>query len=359
MLRQPASTRQAWSGVALAGLVGALAAWLVAAGNPGNMGVCGACFLRDVGGSLGLAASAPKYFRPEIAGLMLGALATALARGRFQARSGSHAAARFFFGACMAIGALVFLGCPFRMLQRLGGGDLNALVGAGGLVAGVGVGLVFERRGYSVGKTSAVPAAVGALGHVFVLTLLVLFLIGGVLLGPGVEREGPPAHAAWSLALGLGALAGAGLSLTGFCAIQATRQVFGGPRWMLVGAAALVAVYALVAGATGHFQLGFAEQPVAHRDALWNALGLALVGLAGCLAGGCPVRQVVLAGEGNGDAFVTCMGLVLGGAVAHNLGLVSSAEGASAAGRVAVVTGLVFALAYGARMCARRDGPSV
>src|SRR6185436_6551152 len=122
--------------------VGALAAWLVAAGNPGNMGVCGACFLRDTGGALGLFAKGPQYFRPEIAGLALGALAAVLIRRRFSARSGSHAATRFFFGLWMAIGALVFLGCPFRMFQRLGGGDLNALVGAGGLVLGVGAGVV-------------------------------------------------------------------------------------------------------------------------------------------------------------------------------------------------------------------------
>ncbi|NOT30282.1 MAG: hypothetical protein HOP15_07530 [Planctomycetes bacterium] len=189
MLRNPSSKRAVWIGVALVGLVGALAAWLVAAGNPGNMGVCGACFLRDVGGSLGLFSSGPQYFRPEVAGLMLGAFAAVLARGRFSARSGSHAAARFFFGLWMAIGALGFLGCPFRLFQRLGGGDSNALVGAGGLALGVGLGLLFERRGYGVGKTAEVPKPVGLLAHVFVLTLLVLFL-RGVLLGPSRARCG-------------------------------------------------------------------------------------------------------------------------------------------------------------------------
>ncbi len=37
------------SGIAL----GALAAYLVYAGNPGNMGICAACFLRDSSGALG------------------------------------------------------------------------------------------------------------------------------------------------------------------------------------------------------------------------------------------------------------------------------------------------------------------
>jgi YedE family putative selenium metabolism protein len=338
------------------GVVGALAAWLVAAGNPGNMGVCGACFLRDVGGSLGLFASGPRYFRPEVAGLMLGALvATLVSRRRFAARSGSHAAARFFFGVWMAIGALVFLGCPFRMFQRLGGGDLNALVGAAGLLLGVGVGLAFERRGYSVGKTQEVPPPVGLLGHAALLVLLVLFVSGGVLVGPGAaDRTGQPAHAPWALALGLGALAGVALSLTGFCGVNALRQVFRGPRWMLCGALALVAGYALVALLSGRFHLGFTEQPVAHQDHVWNVLGMTLVGLTGVLAGGCPVRQVVMAGEGNGDAFVTSMGLVVGGAIAHNLALVSNAEGSTPAGRVAVLVGLAFAVAYGLASLARR-----
>jgi len=52
---------------------------------------------------------------------------------------------------------------------------------------------------------------------------------------------------------------------------------------------------------------------------------LALVGLAGALAGGCPVRQIVMTGEGNGDAFVAVLGITVGGALAHNLGLVSAA----------------------------------
>ena len=35
------------------------------------------------------------------------------------------------------IGALMFLGCPLRMVIRLGGGDLNALVGLVGFIAGI------------------------------------------------------------------------------------------------------------------------------------------------------------------------------------------------------------------------------
>lgn len=335
--------------------VGALAGALVALGNPGNMGLCGACFLRDLAGSLALySAPGPRIFRPEVFGVMAGALLWRVARGRFEARSGSHAVARLFFGVWMAVGALVFLGCPFRALQRLGGGDLNAAVGLLGLVAGVGAGRWFERRGYSVGRTQPAPAAVGLLGLLGMGVLFVLYLGGGFLAGPGPSGAPQgPAHAPWGAALGLAAAAGVLLSATGFCAVQAAREVFGAPRPMLVGAALLVGGYAGVAAAAGFFHPGFSGQPAAHTDALWNALGLGLVGLAGALAGGCPVRQLVMAGEGNGDAFVTVVGLLVGGALAHTFGLVSTAAGPTAAGQVAVLLGLGLCVGHAALSRAR------
>ena len=44
------------------------------------------------------------------------------------------------------IGALVFLGCPLRMMIRIGGGDLNAIVGLVGFVVGIFVGTLFLRE---------------------------------------------------------------------------------------------------------------------------------------------------------------------------------------------------------------------
>jgi YedE family putative selenium metabolism protein len=354
MLRPDATPRAARVGLALLAMVGVLCGVLVAAGNPGNMGICGACFLRDTAGSLGLfKPPAPTIFRPELAGIVLGALGLSLLNGRFAARSGSHAATRLIFGVWMGIGALVFLGCPFRMLQRLGGGDLNAWIGALGFIGGVGVGVLFERRGYRVGRTAQVPAPVGLLGPATFLLLLLLFLVGGVLFGPGPDAPGPPAHAPWLVALLVAGVAGAALSATGFCAVSAARQVFTPGRRMLAGAGLLVAGYALVSLIDGRLAVGTGGQPIAHSDALWNILALALVGLTGVLSGGCPVRQVVMTGEGNGDAFVTCVGLLLGGALSHTLGLASSGAGPTSAGRIAVVIGLGLSLAYGLLMSGR------
>ena len=59
--------------------------------KPGNMGICGACFLRDVGGSLGAFAKGPAVFRPEVPGLILGALAAIVADPWIRRRSAAAA----------------------------------------------------------------------------------------------------------------------------------------------------------------------------------------------------------------------------------------------------------------------------
>ncbi|MEZ6036024.1 MAG: YedE family putative selenium transporter [Planctomycetota bacterium] len=353
MLRTDSNPSRRRLGIALVAVLGALAATLVLLGNPGNMGLCGACFARDVAGALKLHGG-PAVFRPEVPGMVFGALLWSLASRRHVGRSGSDASARFVLGVAMAIGALVFLGCPFRLLQRLGGGDLNAWLALPGFVAGVGIGRFFERRGYSIGKTHEVPLASGLLGPLTIAAMLVLFVLGDVLAGPGPGASGPPAHAPWLLALAIGGGAGALLSATGFCGVNAARQVFGGQRSMLLAAAALVVAYGVVLAIGGRFSPGFDGQPIAHGEVLWNALALALVGLCGALCGGCPVRLIVLTGEGNGDAFVAVAGLMIGGALAHTLGLAAAPASATAAGgpglagKIAVVALLAAVTTYAA-----------
>ena len=92
-----------------------------------------------------------------------------------------------------------------------------------------------------------------------------------------------------------------------------------GPWWIW---SALVCNLILT-GATdaSYFHLGTAEQPVAHTDGLWNFLGMLLVGFACVLLGGCPLRQLILAGEGNSDSAITVLGLLAGAAFCHNFGL--------------------------------------
>ena len=113
--------------IVLAGIIiGIIASLLVFFGNPANMGFCIACFLRDTAGGLGLHSVAPvQYIRPEIIGLILGSFIVALGKNEFNAKGGSSPLTRFILGFFVMIGCLMFLGCPFRMILRIAGGDLD------------------------------------------------------------------------------------------------------------------------------------------------------------------------------------------------------------------------------------------
>lgn len=93
-----------------------------------------------------------------------------------------------------------------------------------------------------------------------------------------------------------------------------------------------------------YFNLSFDKQPIAHTDGIWNFLGMLLAGFGCVLLGGCPLRQLVLAGEGNSDSAITVLGLIIGAAFAHNFGLASSGNGPTVNGQIAVVIGLIVTI---------------
>ena len=110
--------------VLLGGLGGLLMAILAWSGNPANMALCVACFIRDIAGSLKLHnATVVQYFRPEIIGLIIGAFIVSKLSGEFQATGSGSTSIRFLLGMIMMICALVFLGCPLRMVLRMAAGD--------------------------------------------------------------------------------------------------------------------------------------------------------------------------------------------------------------------------------------------
>ena len=120
------STRKGIASVGM--IIGVAAAILQKMGNPPNMGICVACMERDIAGALGLhRAAVVQYIRPEIIGFVFGSLIAALIFKEFKARTGSAPVVRFMLGVFAMIGALVFLGCPWRALLRLSGGDGNVL----------------------------------------------------------------------------------------------------------------------------------------------------------------------------------------------------------------------------------------
>ena len=346
MLKQKENT-----GMILAGIIiGIIASVLVLFGNPANMGFCIACFLRDTSGALGLHSAPPvQYIRPEIIGIVLGSCALSLTAKEFNPRGGSSPMTRFVLGFFVMIGCLMFLGCPFRMIVRMAGGDLNAVVGFVGFAAGILTGVFFLNKGYSLKRTYKLPAAEGSILPIVEIVLLVLLVLAPAFIHFTEAGGGPGAkHAPIIISLIAGAVVGALAQRTRLCMVGGIRDAVLFREFKLIIGFVAILVSALVCnliltGVTdgSFFKLAFAEQPVAHTDGLWNALGMYLVGFGCVLLGGCPLRQLVLSGEGNTDSAVTVVGLMVGAAFCHNFGLASSGNGPTANGKIAVLVGIV------------------
>lgn len=335
--------------------IGIAAALLQRLGNPLNMGICVACMVRDISGAVGLhRAGAVQYIRPEIIGFVLGALFAALAAREFRARAGSAPIVRFMLGFFVMIGALVFLGCPWRVLLRLAGGDWNAILGLVGMTAGVGIGILFIKSGFNLGRNYTTRAATGLIMPIMMAGLLVL-LLWRPLLATGViffSETGPGAqHAPIIITLLIAMTIGFLAQRTRFCTMGAIRDlILLKDNHLMSGVLALLGTAFLANLVLGQFYPGFVDQPVAHTDHLWNFGGMVLVGLASVLAGGCPGRQLFLSGEGDGDGAVFTLGMFSGAAFAHNFATASSSAGPAAWGPMAVIIGLIFCLIIGFSM---------
>lgn len=354
--------RKSWFGrnwmILLTGfIVGVAALVLQKLGNPGNMGFCIACFERDIAGALGLHSAAKvQYFRPEIVGIVFGALIASVAAKEFKGKGGSSPVTRFVLGVCVMIGALVFLGCPLRMVIRIGGGDPNALVGLGGFIVGILVGVFFLKKGFNLGRAYEQHKGEGLAFPVGLLLMFVLCIAGVI----GVaSTEGPGSmRAPWIAAIIAGLIVGALAQRSRFCMAGGIRDAVMFKDFGLVSGFAMVIVTVLVGNAIlGKFGEGYkgfvtVGQPIASADGLWNFLGMVIVGWGSALLGGCPLRQLVLTGEGNGDSAVTVLGMICGAAFAHNFGLASGAStlaedgsitgGSTANGHIAVIVILVL-----------------
>ncbi len=368
--------------------IGAVAAWLVSRGNPGNMGLCIACFLRDIAGFFAGSVTnqaAVAYIRPEIIGIVLGAMGAAVATREFRPRGGSAPLVRFALGFAFMSAALIFLGCTVRAWLRLGGGDLTAMWGILGIVAGVLVGIVFLKRGFSLGRAAAVakplgwvlPALTGLLlvfalmaafgtkpgfatltpedgravvpGEVVVKpdgdTLVVVKPEGATIVGGAViAQDGSvladaeavaatkPMPGGRRAALAVSLLAGLAIGVvaqrTRFCSIGGIRDAILVNRYDL-----LFGVVGLLVGATvvnlllGQYLLGFAGQPVAHNDAFGSFAAMGVATFSAMLLGGCPFRQVVMGAEGDSDSAVAVGGMLVGAGFTHWAGLASSPAG--------------------------------
>ncbi|NOQ52027.1 MAG: YedE-related selenium metabolism membrane protein, partial [Desulfuromonadaceae bacterium] len=164
--------------------------------------------------------------------------------------------------------------------------------------------------------------------------------------------KGPGAmHAPLLISLGIGLLIGFLAQRSRFCTMGALRDfILFRQIHLLSGFVALIVAAFITNLIVGQFHPGFNGQPVAHTIHIWNFAGMVLAGLAFALAGGCPGRQLFLSGEGDGDAAVFVLGMIVGAAFAHNFGLASSPKGVGPYGIPAVIIGLIVCLFIGFTM---------
>ncbi len=325
-------------------LMGLIAALLVVFGNPVNMGFCLACFIRDTVGALGLhRAEAVQYARPEIVGLILGACILAFANKEFSPRGGSAPLTRFVLGFFAMVGCLVFLGCPFRVVLRLAGGDFNAIFGFLGFACGIGVGVVFFNKGYSLNRTYKQTKLEGLTLPIIAASILAILVFVPSLLIFTEAGKGPGAlHAPLLISLLAGLAVGAVAQKSRMCMVGGVRDIILFKDFKLISGFISIFVACLIVNLiVGKFKPGFAEQPVAHTDAVFNFLGMLLAGYACTLLGGCPLRQLIMAGEGNIDSAIAVLGLAVGAAFCHNFGLAASPKGVPLNAKIALAIGFV------------------
>lgn len=360
-------------GLFVSGLVlGLIAVVLAMGGNPGNMAFCIACFIRDIAGGIKLhQAGVVQYFRPEIAGLVLGSFLIAVSTKEFKVVSGENPLQKFVLGACTMIMALVFLGCPLRMVIRMSGGDLNAYVAFVGFTLGIVCGAQFLKNGYEM--TDSKKENNSFSGYILPILLVVGLIlynlpqeqaaveaalaqvaegqksVNGLLFAHTIQGAGPGgAHAAVLLAFVLAIVFGIIAQRARTCFAGSIRNlIFTKDAGLILPIAGLFVAMLVYNITAGKFNPSFDGQPVAHNEHLWNFISMFGVGLAATFAGGCPLRQLILSGEGKVDSVMNVFGMLIGAAFAHNFALASSANGTTANGRIMCIVCLVIVVAIG------------
>ena len=336
-------------GVVVAGLVvGLVAVCLGVCGNPANMAFCIACFIRDTAGALGLHRAEPvQYIRPELIGIVIGALAIGLFKKEFAPKGGSSPFTRFILGICVMVGALIFLGCPLRMVLRIAGGDMNAAIGLVGFVGGILTGIAFLNRGFTLKRNYDQSLSEGVGFSVANILLLALLIAAPAFVFFSASGPGSMHAPLWMSLVG-GLIVGAVAQRSRLCLIGGVRDsVLFRDFHMLIPFVVILVVVFVGNLITGDFNFGFEGQPIAHTEWVWNILGLYLVGFGSVLLGGCPLRQLVMAGSGSSDSAITVLGFLMGAAICHNFGLASSGAGTTSNGHIAFIicAVIIFAIA--------------
>jgi len=326
-------------------LLGAGGVLLAVAGNPENTGICVSCFLANWAGSLGFFSEARmSYPRPELPAFVLGSFLAATLIGGFRPKMPTAPLRLILASAAIIVGCEVFMGCPIKLVLRLGAGDLTAIAGVGGLVAGIWLGTRLLADGFELPRRTAKRSWSG-----YVLPLAALLLAAAAYLRvPALVfgESGPAAaHAPMAISLGFGLAVGALAQRSRFCVTGALRNFFlARDRTLLIGLGFFLAATFAAALATGTFRAGYADQPGVHTDILWNFLGMFVAGLGAVAVGGCPFRQLVLSGTGDAAAAIATASMLATAGASRALGISSTVDGPTWAGKVAVLGALSLLL---------------
>ncbi len=333
-------------------------------GNPANTGICVSCFMENVAGAMSLHDNIRmQYLRPEIMGFVLGAFLLSLFRREFASTGGSSPLLRFLIGIFLIIGCSVFIGCPVKLFLRLAGGDIGAIVGLAGLTAGIFIGLEFVANGFQLGEARPTPRANGFIMPAVMAFLLILAYIQPQFIATSTKGSGAQ-HAPFLLSLGVALAIGALSQHTKFCITGGIARIFlWGPReimncprstGLLISIGSFFSFALITSILTGQFSFGIEGQPSSNTSYGWAFLGMLLVGFGSVLVRGCPLRQLVAAGQGDNDAGVTVMGMLVGAALVENWNLGGGPAGTPMEAQIAVLLGIGMLLIVG--MLNRRRG---
>jgi YedE family putative selenium metabolism protein len=337
---------------AVLGFGGVLLAFL---GNPANSGICVSCFVENVAGALRLHDNIRmSYLRPELMGFVLGSFLIAISTGRFRVRGGSSPLLRFFMGFFIIVGCAVFIGCPIKMFLRLAAGDLTAVAATLGLISGIWVGVRYIKGGFVLGGEKEMPKAQGFVVPLFALVLLLFLFVHPSFIRLG--QKGPAAfHAPLPVSLSLAMVIGALAQRSGLCVTGGIRNyILAREKTLLNGLLTAFFVAVVFSLLLGRFNFGMNAQPASHLSHGWTFLAMALVGFGSVLIDGCPFRQLIKAGQGDLDAGVATLGMLVGGALVYLWFLASSSGGPTFQGKIAVLIGLIFST--GAAVAFRKRG---
>ncbi len=334
-----------WVVVAAGSSFGVLGVLLVTFGNPANTGICASCFLEGIAGAIGLHNNIRMmYIRPELLGFVLGSFFLAFSTRSFNVKGGASPVIVFVLGMFTIVGSAMFMGCPVKLLYRFAAGDLTALAGIAGLLFGVWVGILFMREGFFLGDPVEQKKINGLFIPIGAALLLVFLLARPAFIHFSVKGSGS-VHAPWFISLGVGLTLGALAQRSRFCIVGGLRNFFLARDKSLITGVFFMLVFAVItAVATGQFHLGMYDQPGSHLSHLWSFFGMFLTGYASVLLGGCPLRQLILAGEGDADAGITTLGMLFAAGLVHNWDIASSTAGPTFNGKITVLAGLLFCL---------------